>query len=66
MAAERLGGRIRYVNNTDECRSRLLLNYFGQTDAADCGVCDICLAKRKSAAKEAEKMAEQKSVIIEK
>ncbi|MBR7102519.1 MAG: RecQ family ATP-dependent DNA helicase [Tidjanibacter sp.] len=65
MAMERLEGMMRYVNNTDECRSRLLLNYFGQTDAVDCGVCDICLAKRKSAAKEAEKMAEQKSVIIE-
>ena len=47
MAVERLESMMRYLNNTDECRSRLLQNYFGQQDAVDCGVCDICLARRK-------------------
>ena len=47
MAVERLESMMRYLNNADECRSRLLQNYFGQHDAVDCGVCDICLARRK-------------------
>ena len=29
------------------CRSRQLLQYFGELDALPCGQCDICLARRK-------------------
>lgn len=28
---------------TSECRRKILLSYFGQTEARDCGNCDICL-----------------------
>ena len=31
-----------YVTDEETCRSRKLLAYFGQTDAPDCGTCDIC------------------------
>ena len=27
--------------------SRILSEYFGDTEAKDCGICDICLARRK-------------------
>ena len=37
-----------YVANSDECRSRQLLRYFGEEESPDCGVCDVCLARRKS------------------
>jgi len=43
---------IAYVQETDTCRSRFLLAYFGQTDSHDCGTCDICRgdkAKRRAA-----------------
>jgi len=33
---------IDYVEEEDECRSRRLLRYFGQSDSKDCGNCDIC------------------------
>ncbi len=29
------------------CRSQQLLHYFGQTDAASCGICDVCIDKSK-------------------
>ncbi len=29
------------------CRSRQLLEYFGQEDSTNCGVCDVCLNKHK-------------------
>lgn len=47
MSVERLEGMYRYAENTERCRSVVLQEYFGETDATDCGVCDICLAHRK-------------------
>lgn len=40
---------LEYVSETSECRSRYLLRYFGQTEAAECGTCDVCRARRASA-----------------
>lgn len=40
---------LEYVSETSECRSRYLLRYFGHTEAADCGTCDVCRARRASA-----------------
>lgn len=37
---------LEYVSETSECRSRYLLRYFGQTEAADCDTCDVCRARR--------------------
>ena len=33
---------IEYASETNECRSRHLLRYFGQEESCDCGQCDIC------------------------
>ena len=41
-----LQAMLEYVSETSECRSRYLLRYFGQTEAADCGTCDVCRARR--------------------
>lgn len=43
---ERVNAMLNYASSTDECRSRLLLAYFGETQAAECGCCDVCIAKR--------------------
>lgn len=46
---ERFESRIKrvleYITETRICRSRLLLTYFGEADATDCGTCDVCLSK---------------------
>ena len=39
---ERVQTMMDYVEEADECRSVYLLRYFGQTDSAPCGKCDIC------------------------
>ncbi|MDR2682395.1 MAG: RecQ family ATP-dependent DNA helicase, partial [Dysgonamonadaceae bacterium] len=44
---ERIENVIRYGSSPDICRSRMLLNYFGEKDAAPCGHCDVCLAEKK-------------------
>lgn len=46
VALERTNKMLEYVTNEDKCRSRIIEEYFGQKDASDCGVCDICLARR--------------------
>jgi ATP-dependent DNA helicase RecQ len=45
--ADRVRAMIRYLNLTDECRSRYLANYFGDKDAGDCGICDNCLRAKQ-------------------
>ena len=32
----------------ESCRSQFLLAYFGEKEAAECGVCDICESNRQS------------------
>ena len=41
-AQERVDAVRAYVTSEDECRSRLLLSYFGETDSPACGQCDVC------------------------
>lgn len=47
MAAGRLDAVFDYAENTERCRSVVLQEYFGQQDAVPCGVCDVCLARRR-------------------
>ena len=43
-AHRRCEAMLSYAGETDLCRSRFLLAYFGQTESEDCGTCDICRA----------------------
>ena len=36
---------VNYAENESFCRSNKLLNYFGETSAKKCGVCDVCLSE---------------------
>ena len=39
---KRMETMVEYVSEENTCRSRFLLSYFGQTESANCGRCDIC------------------------
>lgn len=43
---ERLKAVINYATSDSKCRSRLLLEYFGEKDSDDCCRCDVCVSKR--------------------
>ena len=47
LAIERFNNMLRYTSSTEQCRSRIIEEYFGDKSAKDCGICDVCLAKRK-------------------
>lgn len=54
IAFEKMKSMIRYLES-DECRSVLLLRYFGEQETEDCGFCSACLLK---------KSAEKKSALL--
>lgn len=45
---KRMETMVEYVSEETICRSRFLLSYFGQTESANCGRCDICRAGKAS------------------
>jgi len=58
---ERLDAMIDYIRNREVCRTQMLVRYFGEKSTADCGVCDVCIEKKKKPleGKEAEAIAVQ-------
>src|SRR5574344_1226670 len=44
----RIKAIIEYASSTNNCRSRMLLHYFGEKNEHNCGHCDVCLSKKKS------------------
>lgn len=47
-AEKRLHAIIHYLTQLHTCRSVSLLSYFGETQSADCGRCDVCRRKTES------------------
>lgn len=45
---ERVDAVIDYATSSHICRSKLLLSYFGQKSSEHCGVCDVCIQRRKT------------------
>ena len=43
---ERIHAMLHYAQSTDRCRSRQLLEYFGEQTSHDCCQCDVCLQDR--------------------
>ena len=48
LMLERYNSIVEYATNEDECRSRIIERYFGDSEAKPCGVCDNCLKARNS------------------
>ncbi|MCL1934230.1 MAG: RecQ family ATP-dependent DNA helicase [Candidatus Azobacteroides sp.] len=43
----RIKNVIDYGSSKTQCRSRMLLEYFGEKNAKDCGKCDVCTDKKR-------------------
>jgi ATP-dependent DNA helicase RecQ len=45
--ANRIERVIEYGTSETQCRSRMLLLYFGEKNGKDCGKCDVCIEKKR-------------------
>ncbi len=41
-ALKRMEAMTDFISGSAKCRSRFLLEYFGETDTKRCGICDVC------------------------
>ena len=58
--AQRIQAMTAYARSADRCRSRMLLEYFGEKSTKDCGQCDVCLdAQGKSVTKDGQRTAKE-------
>ncbi len=57
LLMERFNHMIAYAENREGCRSKYMQLYFNDTEAGDCGICDICLEKRRQAKSDTGKLA---------
>ena len=60
--SKRLEAVMTYAEEKETCRSRYLVEYFGQKESRDCGSCDVCRSKKagaQSARKDAGKAEEE-------
>lgn len=44
---ERLDAMLDYIGNSEICRTQALVQYFGEKNTSACGICDVCIEKRK-------------------
>lgn len=49
---ERINAMLSYVQIEHICRSRMLLAYFDDIQEEECGICDVCVEKKKHQASE--------------
>ena len=64
-AVERMEAMMNYALMTDGCRSRYIQEYFGEKDAVDCGVCDLCIARKKRRAAGVEEVSVTPERVLE-
>jgi ATP-dependent DNA helicase RecQ len=48
LYAARVETMLKYLQTNSTCRSKYISNYFGDTAAKDCGICDNCLNKKSN------------------
>jgi len=63
VAQKRLDSVLHFVENTQTCRSQLLLAYFGETKSEPCGSCDCCRQTNSLMMNRKETEAIQKEIV---
>ena len=49
---EKLNDVINFIQTTDQCRSAMLLSYFGESNMKNCDKCDCCIKQKRKNLKE--------------
>ena len=48
LKIEQFNSVLNYINDTKNCKSNLILKYFGEITSENCGICSFCIQKNKS------------------
>ncbi|MCS7005261.1 MAG: RecQ family ATP-dependent DNA helicase [Cytophagales bacterium] len=56
----------RYVDNSKQCRTSALLEYFGEIANDPCGICDVCVYQKRSELTEVEIISKIRSELLKK
>lgn len=51
LKTKQLHSVLKYVKNKDVCKSKLILNYFGEEKKENCGICSYCITLKKQPVK---------------
>lgn len=55
---------LRFIENTKDCKSLQLLQYFGEENLEDCGICSVCVQHKKGKAKGTVEMISEKIMTL--
>jgi ATP-dependent DNA helicase RecQ len=47
LKKEQLQSVLKYASDKNTCKSKMILDYFGEKATADCGICSYCITKAK-------------------
>lgn len=48
LKKDQLKSVLDYINEQKVCKSKLILNYFGEETTKDCGICSYCISKKST------------------
>jgi ATP-dependent DNA helicase RecQ len=67
LYVQRVQAMLQYIDGPGRCRSSYIAQYFGETDARDCGVCDSCLERKNKPLSTAEftRITQKISMLLE-
>ena len=47
LAEDKMEAMKNFITSTHRCRMNLILDYFGEQSWENCGICDVCVARKK-------------------
>lgn len=47
LAISKMESMIDFVSQSNQCRTQIIQSYFDEESFATCGICDVCIAKKK-------------------
>ncbi|WP_228693702.1 ATP-dependent DNA helicase RecQ [Lunatimonas sp.] len=64
LAISKAASMAAYAENNQFCRTSILLDYFGEDKEESCGICDVCLQKKKLAMGKDREEAIREKILI--
>lgn len=58
-AISKAASMVAYIRNNSQCRATQISNYFGEESEAECGICDVCIEKKKALGQRDEKLKQK-------